>query len=52
MFLIGGEELADRGYIPPPLAMWAPNLVFALAGWGLLRVVAYDRARRRGTKET
>ena len=52
MFLIGGEELADRGYIPPPLAMWAPNLVFALVGWGLLRVVAYDRARRRGTKET
>ena len=52
MFLIGGEELADRGYIPPPLAMWAPNLVFALAGWGLLRVVAYDRAGRRGTKET
>ena len=52
MFLIGGEELADRGYIPPPLAMWAPNLVFVLAGWGLLRVVAYDRAGRRGTKET
>ena len=52
MFLIGGEELADRGYIPPPLAMWAPNLVFILAGWGLLRVVAYDRAGRRGTKET
>ena len=51
MFLIGGEELADRGYIPPPLAMWAPNLVFALAGWGLLWVVAYDRAGRRGTKE-
>ncbi|MCE2447426.1 MAG: LptF/LptG family permease [Candidatus Latescibacteria bacterium] len=52
MFLIGGEELADRGYIPPPLAMWAPNGVFALVGWGLLRVVAYDRAGRRGTKET
>jgi lipopolysaccharide export system permease protein len=52
MFLIGGEELADRGYIPPPLAMWAPNGVFALVGWGLLRVVAYDRAGRRGAKET
>lgn len=45
MFLIGGEELADRGYIAPILAMWAPNLVFALAGWGLLRLVAYDRAK-------
>ena len=52
MFLIGGEELADRGYIPPLLAMWAPNLVFALVGWGLLRVVAYGRAGRRGTQET
>ena len=52
MFLIGGEELADRGYIPPPWAMWAPNLVFALVGWGLLRAVAYDRAGRRRTKET
>ncbi len=52
MFLIGGEELADRGYIPPPLAMWAPNGVFALVGWGLLRVVAYDRAGRRGANKT
>ena len=45
MFLIGGEELAARGFIPPTLAMWAPNIVFALAGWGLLRLVAYDRAK-------
>ena len=52
MFLIGGEELADRGYIPPPLAMWAPNGVFVLVGWGLLRVVAFDRAGRRGSKGT
>ena len=48
MFLIGGEELADRGFIPPTLAMWAPNTVFALAGWGLLRLVAYDRAKKGG----
>ena len=46
MFLIGGEELADRGFIPPTLAMWAPNIVFALAGWGLLRLVAYDRGKK------
>ena len=50
MFLIGGEELADRGFIAPALAMWAPNLVFSLAGWGLLRLVTYDRARRRRVK--
>ena len=48
MFLIGGEELADRGFIPPTLAMWAPNIVFALAGWGLLRLVAFDRAKKAG----
>ena len=48
MFLIGGEELADRGFIPPTLAMWAPNIFFSLAGWGLLRVVAYDRAQKTG----
>ena len=46
MFLIGGEELADRGYLAPTLAMWAPNIVFAIAGWGLLRLVAYDRAKK------
>ena len=46
MFLIGGEELADRGFIPPTLAMWAPNIVFALAGWRLLHMVAYDRAKK------
>ena len=48
MFLIGGEELADRGFIPPTLAMWAPNIFFALTGWGLLRLVAYDRAKKAG----
>ena len=47
MFLIGGEELADRGYIAPTLAMWAPNLVFAIVGWRLLLLVAYDRAKNR-----
>ena len=47
MFLIGGEELADRGYIAPTLAMWAPNLVFAIVGWRLLLLVAYDRAKSR-----
>ena len=50
MLLIGGDELADRGFIAPALAMWAPNLVFSLAGWGLLRLVTYDRARRRRVK--
>ena len=47
MFLIGGEELADRGYIAPTLAMWAPNIVLAVVGWGLLRLVNYDRAKSK-----
>jgi len=31
-FLIGGEEFADRGFIPPGLSMWLPNLVLGLLG--------------------
>lgn len=43
MFLIGGEQLADRAVIPPGIAMWAPNVVFGLPGiwltWSALRGV-------------
>jgi lipopolysaccharide export system permease protein len=35
-FLIGGEELADRRYITPFLAMWSPNLL--IGGVGILLV--------------
>ncbi|MFT5086788.1 MAG: lipopolysaccharide export system permease protein [Candidatus Latescibacterota bacterium] len=44
MFLIGGEELADRGFIAPALAMWAPNIVFAAIGLLMLRSVTHDRS--------
>ena len=43
MFLIGGEELADRGFVPPSLAMWAPNIVFGLLGVYLIRATALGR---------
>ena len=43
MFLIGGEGLADRGFIHPGVAMWAPNLFFSMIGILLLRAVAFDR---------
>ena len=34
MFLIGGEKLADRGYLPPAVSMWAANaLIGAAGGW-------------------
>ena len=50
IFLIGGEQLADRGFISPALAMWSPNLVFGLLGAYLIHTVALDRpllGRRR-----
>ena len=43
MFLIAGEKLADRGFVAPMLAMWAPNLFFGGLGLALLRSVAEDR---------
>lgn len=35
-FLKAGEALADRGYIPPLLSMWAANIVLAVLGLYLL----------------
>jgi len=32
VFLIGGEDLADRNYVHPAVAMWAPNVLLGLAG--------------------
>jgi lipopolysaccharide export system permease protein len=42
MFLIGGEELADRGFIPPAVAMWAPNVTFGIIGILLTRAAILD----------
>ncbi len=54
MFLIAGEELANRGYISPALAMWSPNIVFGLLGAHLTRAVALDHpllgTRRKNQK--
>ncbi len=36
IFLVGGENLGDRGFIHPFLAMWAPNLLFGGFGIALL----------------
>jgi len=35
-FLIGGEELADRGYVGAFWAMWAPNVIVGAGGLYLL----------------
>lgn len=32
LFLVGGEELADRGLVSPFLAMWGANLLFGAVG--------------------
>jgi lipopolysaccharide export system permease protein len=37
--LTAGEPLADAGMLPPAVVMWAPNVIFTLAGVaGLLRI--------------
>lgn len=46
MFLIGGEELADRGFVHPAVAMWAPNGIIGLLGYGLLRAADWNRILR------
>ena len=46
MFLIGGEELADRGFVPPAVAMWAPNILFGLLGIYMTRLTLLDRPWR------
>lgn len=42
MFLIGGEELADRGFVAPGIAMWMPNTVFTIVGLLLTRSAILD----------
>ena len=32
IFLIGGEEFADRGLLSPALSMWLPNIILGLLG--------------------
>ena len=36
VFLIGGEDYADRGLVAPWISMWLPNILMALIGIGLM----------------
>ncbi|MCK5407389.1 MAG: LptF/LptG family permease, partial [Candidatus Krumholzibacteria bacterium] len=42
--LIGGEKLADRGFVNPIVAMWSPNAVFFVMAFLLLRAAARERS--------
>jgi LPS export ABC transporter permease LptG len=47
--LTAGESLADRGYVSPWLAMWAPNILLTILGLiGLLRVSRESGSTRGG----
>lgn len=48
MGLIGGEKLADRGFGPPWLAMWLPNLIFLAIGVAMVRRMGRETATPRG----
>ena len=47
VFLIGGEDIADRGFMSPFWAMWAPNVIFTVIGCGLLYMVTRGSTGRR-----
>lgn len=46
--LIGGETLADKGYLPPWLAMWAANIVLLVVGLLLTARMGRETATNRG----
>jgi len=37
------RTLADKGSLPPVLALWLPNLIFLGLGWYLLRMASLER---------
>jgi lipopolysaccharide export system permease protein len=37
------RTLAEKGSIPPILAMWLPNMIFLTLGWTLLRTASMER---------
>ncbi len=49
VFLIGGEELADRDFITPFWAMWAPNVLFTIVGGVIFTIVTRSGTGRRSS---
>jgi lipopolysaccharide export system permease protein len=46
--LIAGETVANKGYLPPAIAMWAANLIFGAIGLVLLVRMGNEGATARG----
>jgi lipopolysaccharide export system permease protein len=46
--LTAGEQLADRNYLTPALAMWLPNILIGIAGLVGLRAVSQESGSTRG----
>ena len=42
VFLIGGEDLSDRGFVSPAVAMWSANVLIGIVGLVLLWRVVRD----------
>jgi lipopolysaccharide export system permease protein len=47
IFLIGGEELADRRFVSPAVAMWAANAIVGFVGLYLVSGVVFEWNLRR-----
>lgn len=43
-FLIGGEDLADRGIVSPVMAMWSANILIGAAGIYLIYIVSTEKS--------
>lgn len=46
VFLIGGEEFADRDFLSPFWAMWGPNVLFGVVGCLVIYVVSREGTSR------
>jgi hypothetical protein len=46
--MTAGEQLADRGFLTPEAAMWAPNILIGVLGLVGLRVASRKTGSTRG----
>jgi lipopolysaccharide export system permease protein len=48
MGLIGGEKLAEPGYVPPWVAMWGTNVIFLVLGSFMYARMGRETSTTRG----